>query len=130
MGRKSTSAEEKQAKKRERDRLRRLDPEILARRREQGRQRQQQLYLQAKLTDRDPLALLANTATQAHLLEEIGDDDDGGQLSGEIVPSISTPECTEVGTGSFEDEGMLIESHSNDEGRSLIDNCANSRKSC
>ena len=119
-----------QAQRREHEQRRRSDPERLAQKRERDRLRKQELYQQAKLTARDPLALLADTATQARLLEEIGDDDDGGQLPGEIGPSMSTPECTEVGTGGFEDEGMLVESHSDDEGQSLIDNCANSRKPC
>ena len=107
-----------------------MDPEKLAQKRERDRLRKQEQYLQSKLTAHDPLALLANTATQARLLAEIGDNNDGGELPGEIGLSVSTPECTEVGTGGFEDEGMLVQSHSDEEGQSMIDNCANSRKPC
>ena len=122
------TAEERAVRKRERNRVSRLDPERLAKKRERDRVRQQR-HRQARLTSHDPLALLADTATQARLLEEIGYDDDGGEPSGEISASVSIPECTEVGTGSLEDEGMLIQLHSDEEGRSLIDNCADSRKS-
>ena len=110
------TAEERAVRKKEQNQTSRLDPERLARKRERDRLRKQEQYLQSKLTARDPLALLADTATQARLLEEIGDDDNGGELSGEIGPPTSIPECTEVGTGGFEDEGMLIQSHSNEEG--------------
>jgi len=104
-----------------------LDPERLSGKRERDRLRQQELYLQAKLTAHDPLALLTHTATQAQMLDEIANND-GEELPGEVGMDVPIPECTEVGTGSFEDEGMLIESHSNEEGQSLIHNCADSRK--
>ena len=128
MGRKPLlTLEERCMRQKERNQRTKLDPEKLARKREQDRQRKQERYQQAKLTAHDPLALLADTATQAQLLEEVVDHD-GVELSGEISTSMRIPECMEVGTGSFEDEGMLVQSHSNEEGQSLITNCANSRK--
>ena len=132
MGRKTTlTVEEKRAQQqaqwREHHQRRRLDPEKLAQKKERDRLRQRERYQQAKLTAHDPLALLADTATQAQLLEEL-EEHDGAEFSGEISTSVPIPECMEVGTGSFEDECMLIESHSNEEGQSLIHNCADSRK--
>ena len=129
MGRKSTlTSEERRAQKQERDRKRRLDPVILAKRREQGRVRQRERYRQASSTSHNPLALLADTATQAQMLEEVGENDnDDGEMLGEIR---SAAECTEVGTGSFEDEGTFIQLHGDGEGFNLVGIYVNFRNSC
>jgi len=119
------TAEERLLRRRERNRTSGLDAEKLSRKRERDRIRRQR-YRQARLMSHDPLALLADTATQAQLLEEIGDDDndDDGEMLGDIA---SVEECTRVGTGSFEDEGTL---HDNGEGFNLVDIHANSRNPC
>jgi len=129
MGRKSVlTREERQVKKREHDRKRRLDPEKLAKKREQDRAQRRERYRQAKQAAHGTLALLSNTATQVQLLEEIGDDDnDDGEMLGEIR---SAAECTEAGTGSFEDEDTLIQLHGDGEGFNLIGIHANSRNPC
>jgi len=130
MGRKPTlTAEERCLKQKAHDQKKMLDPEKLAKKRERDRVRRRERYQQAKLDAHDPLALLADTATQAQLLEEIGDDDDydDGELLGEIR---SAAEHTEVRTGSFEDEGTLIQLHGDGEGFNLVGIHVNSRNPC
>ena len=132
MGRKpSLTVEERRMRQRERDEKKKSDPQKLAKKREQDRQRQRERYQQAKQAAHDPLTLLADMATQAQLLEEIGDDDDGGGLAGENGGAlVSIPECPELGMGTFGDDGVFIELHGDGEGFNLAGIHANSRNPC
>ena len=130
MGRKPTlTLQDRRIRQRERDRKKRLDPEKLAKKRGQDRERRRrERDQQARQTAYNPLTLLSDTATQARLLEEIGDDDDDdGEVLGEIR---SAAECTEVSTGSFEDESTFIQLHGDGEGFNLVGIHANSRNPC
>jgi hypothetical protein len=81
MGRRALTAEEKKARKQERNRKYFSNPDALARKRETDRARKRERRRQDQPIQHDPLALLADIATQRETLKHIDAQEIGSDVS-------------------------------------------------
>ena len=108
MGRRAHTKEQKNAKKRERNRKYLANPEALARKRAADRLRKREIRRQrACLTVPDSLALLADTAIQLHMLQQIKDIKEGDSLP-HFNCEGSAPERADRGNGGYDHKGQVV----------------------
>jgi len=105
MPRKALSKEERKLKEQEKYQKRILNAEALEKKRERDRVRKQLRKQQGQLIRRDPLALLADVAAQKEILNEVNEEEEGGE---EITDPLGESGEIEEDNGPIEQEDGFI----------------------